>query len=336
MDAHSPCRRPALVVATPSHRPVRLLVVVVNYRTPELTLACLESVARELPDFAPGELRVALVENASPDGSEEILRREVAARGYGAWVDLLVQPGNLGFAGGCNAGVAQSPSAELVLFLNSDALVHRGCLRLCVDRMREEPGIGALTCRLLNEDGTIQNSVRRFPTPARLLAAAAGLPWRFPRLFRWADLEDPGWDRARERRDVDWIGGAFLMARGDLLDRVGAFDASFFFYGEDIELCHRIRREGYACRHEPAAATTHLGAGSSDVTRLPDAQRNRLRWEARYLVQRKMYGRGAELLARVTDRVYWRLRGLKARLCRREAAAAHAKEVLSLLEGQAA
>ena len=290
-----------------------LQIIIVNYQTPELTLACVQSIAEQLADFQADQLFVTLVDNASPDASGERIQQQITERGWSSWVQCLFLNRNRGFAGGNNAALNAGRKSEFVLFLNSDTIVHPRCLRVCLSEMRKDAAIGALTCRLINEDGSIQNSVRRFLTPLRLLAAAAGLPWRFPRTFGWADIEDPAWDRATTRRNVDWIGGAFLMIRRDVLDRVGSFNEQFFFYGEDIELCHRIRKAGYLCRHEPSVTTTHLGGASSDVTRMAEPHRNRYRWEARYLVQRQLYGHAAEALARLTDRWVWQLRRQKAR-----------------------
>jgi len=287
-------------------------VIILNYQTPELTRQCLESVARQRGEFGDGALRVTLVDNASPDGSGAALRATIAARDWSDWVDFLGLDENRGFAAGNNAALAAGPAGEFVLFLNSDTIVHDGCLRHCVEAMRREPGVGALTCRLLNQDGSIQNSVRRFPTPLRTMAASLGLPWKLPRLFGWANGEDPGWDRATERRDVEWIGGAFLLVRGAVLERVGGFDEDFFFYGEDIELCHRIHRAGYVCRHEPGAATTHLGGGSSDPTVMPAARQDDHRRAARDLVQRKLYGRWATVLLFVIERAVAKIRCLKS------------------------
>lgn len=267
-----------------------LHIIVVNYQTPELTLNCLASVEAQRADFPDKFLHVTLVDNASPDGSGQWLAQQIQQRCWSDWVTMLTLDENRGFAGGNNAAINDGPHCEFLLFLNSDTIVHPDCLATCVHRMRDEVDIGALTCRLLNEDGSIQNSVRKFPTPPRMVVGALGLPWKLPRLFGWANLEDPGWDRATERQDVDWIGGAFLMVRRDLIDRIGGFDESFFFYGEDIELCHRIHRAGYRCVHEPTVATTHLGGGSSDATLLDTDMRSRYRRDGRRLVYTRLYG----------------------------------------------
>lgn len=269
-----------------------MLVAIVNFRTPEVTIDCLASVAPEVPTV-PG-MRVVVVENGSGDDSEAKLRRALEERGW-SWAELLVSPKNLGFSGGNNLAIAHAEPAEFVLLLNSDTLVSPGCFRHCLDVMAAHPDAGAMSCRVLNRDRTIQNVTRRFPTPARVTAAALGLPWNAPRLFRWADTEDPGWDREHTAREVDWLGGAFLFIRSSALDGRVRLDEDFFFYGEDVVFNHVLKRRGWKRRYDPKVAIVHLGGASSDPGRLPSGQRSVLHWKARYLVQEKCWGTAAAL-----------------------------------------
>lgn len=312
LDGRQPARNEEPSVAEPPYRPpsdglimgstTELAIIVVNFRTPTLTLGCLRSLEPEVA-CNPGT-RVVVVENGSGDESAVRLRREIEARQWSAWCTLVESDVNWGFAGGSNRGIERvqhEGGAERVLLLNSDTVVHPGCLARCQAVMRADRRVGAMSCRLLNADGTLQNVCRRFPTPARCIAAALSLPWRFPRAFGWADCEDPGWDRTTSARDVDWLGGAFLMLRGDWIARHGALDERFFFYGEDIELCYRIRRTGLRCYYDPVATVTHLGGASSDPSRMTSDTRTVHRWRGRYLVQRVCYGGVAETIVRCTD-----------------------------------
>jgi GT2 family glycosyltransferase len=190
-----------------------------------------------------------------------------------------------------------------VLLLNSDTVVRSGALAASVAAMEADQGIGVLSCKLVNRDGSIQNAARKFPSPARFAVASAGLQRRWPAFFGWADCEDPGWDRESTKRDVEWVGGAFMMIRADLLDKIGGLDERFFFYGEDIEFCHRVRRHGARVHYDPAGVVMHLSGASSDPTRMPAAARNKMAWEARYLVQERCYGRPARWLAWCIDLV---------------------------------
>jgi N-acetylglucosaminyl-diphospho-decaprenol L-rhamnosyltransferase len=285
-------------------------VIVINFRTPAYTIDCLESLAR-VRDEAPG-LRVWLVENASGDDSLPRLREYLAGPGRAEWITLLPQEKNLGFAGGNGAAqrliLADPQAPPYVLLLNSDTLVHPGCLRAALDRMRREPDIGVLSCMLRNRDGSVQNVCRLLPTPLRETVRVLGLPYLFRRSFSWADLEDKGWDRETTARDVEWVGGAFMLIPTALLREIGGLDESFYFYGEDMEFCHRIWKSGRRVFFDPAGSITHFGGGSSDSAKLADIRRRTLRWKARLHVQRVCYGPAAAVWLRALSTLLVRLR----------------------------
>jgi N-acetylglucosaminyl-diphospho-decaprenol L-rhamnosyltransferase len=310
---------------------IDLLVVVVNFRTPDLTADCLRSLGAEREDGL--SLRVVAVDNASGDDSAERIRAAVDEHGWGGWIDVIETPRNGGFAYGNNRGFEAGFARcrpRFVLLLNSDTVVHRGCLRRCIEVMDSDERIGAMSCCLLNADGSVQNVARRFPTPARMWVSSLGLPWRL-RAFAWADCDDPGWDRLSGGRDVDWLGGAFLMVRADLLERIGGLDERFFFYGEDIEFCHRIRRAGYRCRYDSSAKTTHLGGQSSDPDKLPARSRVATMWKGRYIVQRLCFGRLAPWLVWAVDVPTTALRVAAARLRGNRARSTSESQLLSVL-----
>jgi N-acetylglucosaminyl-diphospho-decaprenol L-rhamnosyltransferase len=271
---------------------VRLAIIIINFRTPQYTLDCLASLVPERADL-PG-LQVVLIENASGDDSEPRLRAGLAEHGWSDWVTFLPQEKNLGFAGGNNAGfrhvLAQPDAPDFILLLNSDTLVHRGCLKTALARIQAEPDIGVLSCMLRNRDGSVQNVCRRFPSPGRETVRALGLPYVFRGAFEWAELEDGSWNRETTARDVEWVGGAFMLMRTETVRQLGGLDESFFFYGEDIEFCHRMGRHGLRVFFDPAGSITHFGGGSSDPTRLADRRKEILIWKARFHVQRQCYG----------------------------------------------
>lgn len=275
-----------------------------NFRTPGLTNDCLRSLAPEVA-ANPGT-RVVVVENGSGDDSAARIGEVLEAEGWRGWCTLVVTEKNWGFAGGNNRGFERMKAeggAKYYLLLNSDTLVRPGCLADCLKLMEADPTIGVLSCRLLNKDGSAQNVCRKFPSPARCLVTALSLPWKLPRVFGWADCEDLGWDRNTVARDVDWLGGAFLLARGDWVGKHGLLDERFFFYGEDIEFCHRVWRTGFRCHYDPRATVVHLGGSSSDPSRMASNTRNIHSWRGRYLVQRFCYGRVAEFLLKCVDLV---------------------------------
>lgn len=305
-----------------------LLVVVLNYRTPALTVACLESLAPEISSIP--DARAVVVDNASGDESVMVIRNLIESRGWAGWLSLLASDTNRGFAGGNNLGIAHGEPARFVLLLNSDTVVHPGTLRRCMEVMEKNPRAGAMSCRVLNSDGTIQNVTRRFPSPLRVTCASAGLPWRWPSVFGWADTDDPNWDREHVARDVDWLGGAFLFIRSAALGGRVRLDEDFFFYGEDIEICHRIWKFGWTCRYDPLGTITHHGGASSDPSRMPSGMRSLHRWKARYLVQQKCYGRWASTWTQALDLGVTGAHLLRARV-RRNGEAEELRERLRLV-----
>jgi N-acetylglucosaminyl-diphospho-decaprenol L-rhamnosyltransferase len=290
-----------------------LLVVILNYRTPQLTLDCLASLAQVL-DEVPGT-RALVVDNGSGDDSPARLADAIASRQWGPWCELLSLPRNVGFAAGNNRGLdglqAAYRDARYALLLNSDTIVGPGALRLCHQVMQADPRIGLMSCRLRNPDGSTQNVARPFPSPFRQILCALGLPWLLPRVFGWADVYDVPAAQLERRRDCDWIIGAFMFIRRQALEQVGPMDESFFFYGEDIEFCHRFHRLGWRVRYDPGASIVHLGGSSSDPTRVARGVKDRYIRAARYHVQRQCYGRAAAWAVRCADAAACGLQKLK-------------------------
>lgn len=306
-----------------------LAVVILNYRTALMTLNCLESLAPQIEQIP--DARVIVVDNASNDGSAEHLRDESAARNW-HWLRIITLPTNVGFSAGNNRGLNEIGHSEFVLLLNSDTLVHERCLEHCMQVMRSDQTIGTMSCLLLNREGTPQVTARRFSPPVRQYVCALGLPWRIPSLFGWANPEDK-WDRRTTRRDVDWICGAFMFCRADVLKQLGGLDEDFFFYGEDYELCHRIHRAGYRIHYDPAVATTHFGGGSSQI-RQQNLELLRHSWRGRYLIYRKIHGRVATWILRGIDLANYGGTTLIRRIIGKHESSRHSASIFSLLAGR--
>jgi hypothetical protein len=294
-----------------------LLIVILNYRTARLTIDCLHSLADKL-DEVP-QTRVLVVDNGSGDGSVDSINSAVAENHWASWCSVMALENNLGFAGGNNQGLATLQTThrdcQWVLLLNSDTIIYPGALKYCHELMQREPLIGMMSCLLLNKDQSLQNVTRNFPTPLRQTICALGLPWSSPRLFSWADVYDVPDSLLKQKRDCDWLGGAFMFIRREALEQVGGgLDASFFFYGEDIEFCHRFHRHGWRVHYDPTVNIMHIGGSSSDPTRVAAKQRNIYMWQARYQVQEKCYGKWAAWLVRGADIFSFSLRKLKMML----------------------
>lgn len=201
-------------------------------------------------------------------------------RGEFPSVRLIANQENLGFGVANNQGVAAARGRH-VLLLNSDTVVPSGTVALLLAKLQEDSEVGMVGPRLVNADGSAQRSAFRFPTPTILLLEQLSLTRLLPVVRR----RDVGSGRD-DSLSVDWLLGACLLARRDLLQTLGPFDPRFFMYGEDIDLCYRLRATGWDIRLVPEAVITHLGGQSARRYRVQMALRST---ESMYLFYRKHY-----------------------------------------------
>jgi GT2 family glycosyltransferase len=215
-------------------------IAVVTWRSADDVGPLLDSLA---PTLAGGA-ELIVVENASGDDTPARVR----ARAPGARV--IENATNRGFAAAANQGLAAS-RGTYVLFLNPDTVVHEGTIARAVAHLAADPSIGVLGCRTLNPDGTPQPTVDRFHTVGGLVREA--LTSR-----RRVDAGPRGL-APDATCDVDWVYGSFLFCRRTALEAVAGFDEAYEMYGDDLDLCHRIRAAGYRVVYFAAATLTHRG-----------------------------------------------------------------------------
>lgn len=269
---------------------LELAIIVINYRTPVVTLECLETLA---PEVEPG-IRVLVVDNASGDGSAERIEAAIAERGWQGWAEVLRSPVNGGFAAGNNLGL-RAVDAPAYLLLNSDTLVRRGALRSLLEAMRLHPRAGIIGAGLLNAAGEPDSSFFRLPVPASELVRAAN--WGpVTRLLRRFDLV---MDPTEEPLEPDWLGFACVLVRREVIDAVGLLDDGYFMYFEDVDYCRRVRAAGFGLLYWPAAKVVHLQGGSSQVSAAGKLKRRapRYYYEARARYFAKFHGRAGLWLA---------------------------------------
>jgi GT2 family glycosyltransferase len=238
-------------------------VVVVSYNSAEHLRSSVEPLCRI------GWAQVYVVDNASSDGS-------VASVG-GLPLETISLMENLGFAGGCNVGW-RAGKHPYVLFLNPDAQIDADSLRLLVSALESETTRAIAAPKIVAADGTLQYSLRRFPRLRSTFAQALFLH-RLSPTATWADeiirtpvaYASPG--------EHDWASGACLLVRRDVLERLDGWDAGFFFYCEDIDLCRRARDAGFTVWYEPGASVVHDGGGSAARSAmLPHLAASRVRY----------------------------------------------------------
>jgi GT2 family glycosyltransferase len=227
-----------------------LSIIIVNWNTREMTADCLQSVFDGLGDL---QAEVIVVDNASTDGSAEMVESRFPQ------VLLIRNTENRGFAAANNQGFAVTRGRH-VLLLNSDTLVHGTVLPDSVAWLEAHVGVGAMGCRVLNTDGTVQLTCSMYPSIPNLLLLTSGLAKlsRPAVLGRYA-MRD--WARDSER-EVEVISGCYLLVRRAVIEQVGGLDEAFFFYGEETDWCRRIREAGWRLVFTPVGEITHHGGGT--------------------------------------------------------------------------
>lgn len=216
----------------------------------EKCLASLESVQNE------ANFEVIVVENNSEDDSEEMVRTKFG------WVKLLPQSVNLGFTKGHNLALGHA-MGEILALLNSDTIVHPGAIAEIVKFIRSTPDAGVVGPKLLNTDGSLQMSCRRFPKPMAAAFRNTLLGRLFPNNKFTADYLMADSDH-ESVRTVDWVSGAALFISKRLYDEIGGLDEEFFMFSEDVDYCRRCWNAGFKVYYLPSAVITHAIGRSTD------------------------------------------------------------------------
>lgn len=237
-----------------------LSVCIVSWNTQDVLRRCLLSV------YSSGhglDLEVIVADNASTDGSVEMVRREFPA------VRLFANEVNTGFAAGSNLAIRHS-TGRCILLLNSDTVVMPGALAAMVKFLDSRPEAGVVGARLLNPDGTVQLSCRKFPSFSWDYIRTILLSKAYHHIRLLRGILDPlvHADGPDGRRSVDWVSGACLMARREVFDSVGLLDERFFMFCEEIDWCYRAKLAGWDIRYLPDACVIHYGGESSKQHRL--------------------------------------------------------------------
>lgn len=234
-------------------------MLIVNWNTRDLLRPCLGS----LENFPPkGDLEVVVVDNASDDGSAEMVAREFPK------TRLISTGRNVGYAAGNNLAFAEA-KGEWLLTLNPDTEILDGSLDAALDALSADPKAAALGARLLGPDGVTQRSVRGFPTLLGTLGDFTGLGKLFPR-SKWGSYRLPSFDYERQQHAPQPM-GTFLMFRRAALETVGdpkrPFDESFPIFFNEVDLLYRLKRAGLYCIYCPDVKIVHHGGASTKQVR---------------------------------------------------------------------
>lgn len=250
------------MTGTPSS-PGPLHIVIVNYKTPRMTVEAIESVlSSHLPER---NVHLWVVDNGSNDSSTAVIRERFPN------VTLIKSPRNLGFAGGNNLALRKILNVEpsrnrldsFVLLLNSDVQVEPNAIAACLDFMDCQLRAGIVGPKVVLPDGTLDLACRRgFPTPLNAFWKLTGLARRYPgsRVFSGYNLT---YLDENVTAEVDSVGGAFMLLRMAAVDQAGLLDERFFMYGEDLDWSYRIKAHGWRVFYFPEARATHLKSASA-------------------------------------------------------------------------
>ncbi len=225
-------------------------VVILNYNTCDLTLA---SLTRLAPVASREGWQIIVVDNASTDESGQAIAQAFPT------VRLIALAENRGYAAGNNQGLAAARAEEIIL-LNSDVEAEIGQLQALVDFLRNNPAVGAVSAGLRTANGEAQAfAFGGDPSPLYLLRRGLGRLLRLSPLHNWA---------VSEPLTVDWVSGACLCIRREVIEQIGGLDERFFLYFEDVDWCLRMRQAGWRVVYNPLVQVVHLGGQSQPQRRV--------------------------------------------------------------------
>lgn len=241
---------------------IRILVVIVTYRTAELTISCLRSLLGEIRDDPT--IRVTVVDNAS--GDAPALKEAITANGWEGWVELIIAERNGGFSYGNNRGIeaalrwAKPP--EYFLLLNADTEIRGRAVGSLASFLDGHPEVGIAGSSFENPDGSDWPLAFRFPSIASQFEEGVrlGFVTRLLRPYVVAKV------MAREPAPTDWVAGASMMIRRRVIDEIGLMDEGYFLYFEEVDYCLAAYRKGWPCWYVPQSRVMHICGQSTGVS----------------------------------------------------------------------
>ena len=243
-----------------------LSIIIVNYNTIKITLDCLKSIIKSTKGL---NYEIILVDNASSDGSVDAI--ENFAKGKkNLKLKLVKSKKNLGFGKGNNLGIKFS-KGRFILLLNTDTIVKGNIFSEMMNWMERHKEVGMSTCALKSLDGSIQETGGYFPNLLRVASwmfFLDDLPFvdRIIKPFHPMHAFSPFYKNTsifQKKREMDWLTGAYMLIKREVIDEVGVFDKDYFMYTEDVDLCYRIKKAGWKIVYLPRWNILHLGGASS-------------------------------------------------------------------------
>lgn len=237
-----------------------LSIVIVSFNSKEVLRQCLDSLMKNYPEeFSDKRYEIIVVDNASVDGSAEMIKNEFD------WVKLIEAKENLGFARANNLGVKEG-SGRHILFLNPDTVVPQNTLSAMINYMDSNSSIGVSTClvELSGNRGIDLDCHRGFPTPWASFCYFTGLEKLFPKSKIFGQYHQT-WKDLLAIHEIDSAVGAFMLVRREVGKKISWWDEGFFFYGDDLDFCYRVKDLGYKIMYNPFVKIFHYKGISSGI-----------------------------------------------------------------------
>jgi hypothetical protein len=245
-----------------------LSICIVNWNVKDLLKACLGSIYANTKDIS---FEVIIVDNNSSDESVRMIKSDFPQ------VKLIENKTNAGFTKANNQAIKISQGRNIML-LNPDTEVTDNALNRMIRFLDSRRDCGALGCKLLNTDGSLQRSCRTFPTLEVMLYGAIFLDFLFPKSRLFGKYFMTWWD-FNETREVDQPMGSALMIKKDVLDKVGLFDENIFIWFDEVDLCYRIKKAGFKIYFTPEAQIKHyLSQSFKQWTSIPQIFKGAVTW----------------------------------------------------------
>jgi len=230
-----------------------LSIIIVNYNTSNLLKECIESIKNSALNIS---YEIIVIDNNSFDNSIDLIKDKFQN------LKIIINKINLGFARANNQGIKRS-EGRYILLLNPDTVILPNSLKRMMEFMDNHPEAGVAGCKVLNPNGTLQLACRRsFPAPSVSFYRLTGLSRLFPKSKTFAryNLTYYNPDVVQE---VDAVSGSFMMIIRKAINEVGMLDEQFFMYGEELDLCFRMKEKGWKVYYVPDAEIIHYKGKSS-------------------------------------------------------------------------
>ena len=227
---------------------ILLSIITVTYNSKDVITECLSCLEKKLQNISS---EIIVIDNHSTDNTVRIIKEQFPS------VHVIENVTNKGFAAACNQGIKYS-SGDFLLFLNPDIIAgEKFSFSPLFEYMNEHKKTGLLGCKLINTDGTIQTSCRKFPDIITVMFKRIKIFQIFPYAKKRVEAYIKPLSNYEEITSVDWLLGAFLFTKREIIDDVGMFDERFYMYFEDVDFCRRVHRKGYDVCYYPFIEVIH-------------------------------------------------------------------------------